>query len=78
MGGGQMIDMDMLEKMMGTTSQVHRWRDAYPDDAGTERDIVKIMRREIERLSQEAGVEKGKEQLKGTLMGVLLMVKRKA
>jgi trans-aconitate 3-methyltransferase len=78
MGGKLTYDMDMLEKMMGTTSQVHRWRDAHPDDAGTERDVVKIMRREIERLSQEAGVEKGKEALKGSLTGVLLMVKKKA
>jgi hypothetical protein len=36
------------------------------------------MRREIERLSQEAGVEKGKGVLKGSLTGVLLMVKKKA
>jgi SAM-dependent methyltransferase len=77
-GGRVTYDMDMLEKMMGTTSQVHRWRDAHPDDTGTERDIVKIMRREIERLSQEAGVEKGKEVLTGSLTGVLLMVKKKA
>jgi len=77
-GGGTTTDLDMLEKMMGTTSQVHRWRDAHPDDAGTDRDVVKIMRREIERLSQEAGVEKGKEALKGSLTGVLLMVKKKA
>jgi SAM-dependent methyltransferase len=78
--GGRLttVDMDMFEKMMGTTSQVHRWRDAHPDDAGTERDVLKIMRREIERLSQDAGVEKGKEVLKGTLTAVLLMVKKKA
>ena len=77
-GGSLTMDMDTVEKFMGTTSQVHRWRDAHPDAAGTERDVIKIMRREIERLSQEAGVEKGKEVITGTLTGVLLMVKKKA
>jgi len=36
------------------------------------------MRKEIERPLHEAGVEKGKEVVKGSLKGVLLMVKKQA
>jgi trans-aconitate 3-methyltransferase len=39
---------------------------------------MRIIRREIERLLHEAGVEKGKEVVKGSLKGVLLIVKKKA
>jgi hypothetical protein len=69
-------DMDMMEKVWGTASAVTRWRQAHPDDVGTERDVVRLLRREIERLLHEAGVEEGQEKLKGTITGVLLMVKR--
>ena len=78
MGGGLTTDLDRMERVMGTASPVQRWRDAHPDAVGTERDVIRIMRREIERLLQEAGVEKGKEVIKGNLTGVLLMVKKKA
>jgi hypothetical protein len=70
--------MDTMEKIFSTASPVQRWRDAHPDAVGTDRDIVKIMRSEIERLLHEVGVEKGKELIKGSLTGVLLMVKKKA
>ncbi|KAK3382107.1 methyltransferase [Lasiosphaeria ovina] len=76
--GQQSADLDMLEMVLGTTSPVTRWREAHPDAVGTERDVVRIMRREIERLLHEAGVEKGREVLKGGVAGVLLMVKKKA
>jgi len=77
-GGGLTADMDTVERVLGTMSPVQRWREAHPDAVGTERDVVKIMRREIERLLHEAGVEEGKEVVKGSLRGVLLMVKKKA
>lgn len=69
-------DLRTLEMVLGTTSPVARWREAHPDAVGTERDVVRIMRREIERILHEAGVEKGKEILKGGVAGVLLVVKR--
>lgn len=47
--------------VLGTKSPVQRRREAYPNVVGTERDLVRIMRRKIERLLHEAGVEKGKE-----------------
>ena len=40
--------------------------------------VERIIGREIERLLQEAGVEKGKEVVKASLRGVLLIVKKKA
>ena len=77
-GGELAADMDKLEGILGTMSPVQRWREAHPDAVGTERDVVRIIRREIERLLHEAGVEKGKEVIKGSSDGVLLMVKKKA
>lgn len=77
-GGGLTVDLDTMEKILGTASPVQRWREAHPDAVGTERDIIRIMRMEIERLLHEAGVEKGKEVVKGSLRGVLLIVKKKA
>ena len=77
-GGGLTVNMDTMEKVLGTGSPVQRWREAHPDAVGTERDVVRVMRREMERLLHEAGVEKGKEIVKGNLRAVLLMVKKKA
>lgn len=75
----QQIDLDTVEKALGTMSQVTRWREAHPEAVGTENDIVRATRKRIERVMREAGVEEGKEVLEqagGT--GVLLMVKKKA
>lgn len=72
------FDMDTLEKLLGTASPVTRWREANPELAGTENDVIRRMRREIERLLHEAGVEKGKERIRGGEAGVLLMVKKRA
>ncbi|KAF3395899.1 putative methyltransferase [Penicillium rolfsii] len=71
------VNLDLFEKITETSSPVTRWRQAHPDDVGTERDVVKIYRRAIERLLHEAGVEKGKEMLKGAAQGVVLIVKKK-
>lgn len=76
--GQHEADLDTMEKMVGTASPVTRWREAHPADAGTEQDVVRIMRREMEKALHEAGVEKGKELIKGGVAGVLLMVKKKA
>ncbi|KKZ63655.1 hypothetical protein EMCG_00249 [[Emmonsia] crescens] len=71
------VDLDTLEKMVGTGSPVTRWREAHPDAVGTERDVVRVFRKEVERLLHEAGVEKGKEMVEGSQAGVLLIVKKK-
>ncbi len=75
--GQQDVDLDTFEEIMGTASIVMRWRLANADAVGTERDVVRLLRREIERLLREVGVEEGKERLKGAVRGVVLMVKRK-
>ncbi|KAF9875735.1 hypothetical protein CkaCkLH20_06667 [Colletotrichum karsti] len=69
--------LDDMENMMSTISQVTRWREANPDDAGTERDVVRMLRREVEGLLHDAGVEKGNEKLTIGWSGVLLLVKKK-
>ncbi|OCL01852.1 methyltransferase domain-containing protein [Glonium stellatum] len=75
--GEQTMNLETLGKRLETGSSVTRWRDAHPDAVGTEHDVVRILIREIERLLHEAGVEKGKEVVKGGPMGVLLMVKKR-
>ncbi|KAI2463030.1 S-adenosyl-L-methionine-dependent methyltransferase [Annulohypoxylon bovei var. microspora] len=75
--GPQTVNMDHFEKRFETASLVTRWREAHPDDVGTEREVVRLIRREIERLLHEAGVEKGKEEVTGRVEAVLLIVKKK-
>ncbi|KAN0090284.1 S-adenosyl-L-methionine-dependent methyltransferase [Hyaloscypha variabilis] len=77
-GSGVEVNLDMMEKMLGTGSPVQRWREANKEKVGTEGDVVRLFRREIERLLHEAGVEPGKEVCKGSIRGVLLIVKKKA
>ncbi|KAE9381049.1 S-adenosyl-L-methionine-dependent methyltransferase [Stipitochalara longipes BDJ] len=77
-GGGMAVDLDTVEKLLSTVSPVQRWRDAHPDDVGTERDYVKQVRRIIEKGLHEGGVEKGKEVFRGNLTAALLMVKKNA
>jgi hypothetical protein len=75
---GTEMNLEAIEKIWGTMSQVQRWRDAHPEKARTEEDIVKRMVRVIASLLHEAGVEKGKEMVKVSLRGVLMMVKKRA
>ncbi|KAF7562272.1 hypothetical protein G7046_g1856 [Stylonectria norvegica] len=76
-GGLLTIDLDTLEKILATSSPVQRWREAHPDTAGTERDIIRQIRNKVATLLQEAGVDEGKEVLKGSPQGVLLLVKKR-
>ncbi|RFU80112.1 methyltransferase domain-containing [Trichoderma arundinaceum] len=71
------VDLDTLEKLMATGSPQTRWRQAHPDAVGTEQDIVRILRRKIEYLLRASGVEEGEERIKGTVQGVMLIVKKK-
>jgi SAM-dependent methyltransferase len=72
------VDLDTFELMNATASPVTRWRQAHPDLVGTERDVLKMLRREIELLLHEAGVERGKETVRGSVLGTLLVFKKKA
>jgi len=75
--GAMEVNLDMMEKVVSTGSPVQRWREANKEKVGTDQDVVKLYRRELERLLHEAGVEPGKEVLKASLKGVLLIVKKK-
>lgn len=69
-------DMDMFEKTMTTNSAYTRWAQANPDIVGTDKDGLRILRKEIERLLQEGGVANGQEKMKGVVYGVILVVKK--
>ena len=70
------VDMNMMEKILSTSSPVTRWREAHPHRVGTEDDVVRAARREIERILHKAGIEAGQEKLYTSISGVLLLVKR--
>ena len=71
-----MYDMDGMEKVMKTGSPTTRWYQEHPGTEGTDRDILKILRKDVERLLHEAGVDKGKEKIKGAVRGTLLIFKK--
>ncbi|KAK7892494.1 hypothetical protein LTR67_007591 [Exophiala xenobiotica] len=71
-------DLDTFEEIVATGSAETRWRQAHPDLVGTEGDVLKQLRFEVERLLHEAGVKPGEERLRGVVEGVLLFVKKKA
>lgn len=66
-----------MEKMMSTGSPITRWRQAHPETVGTEDDIVKKIRRMIEKHLHEAGIERGQEKMRVGTLGVLIMVKKR-
>ena len=74
--GEQEVGLGTFGKMMGTASAVTRWREAHPDAVGEE-DVVRILRRDLERVLHEAGVKTGEEKLRGSVQGALLVVKKK-
>ncbi|EOO00131.1 putative methyltransferase domain-containing protein [Phaeoacremonium minimum UCRPA7] len=76
--GDRTVDLDQLEKALSTASPVTRWREAHPEAVGTEQDILRLLRRQIEKLLREAGVDPGTEIVKGGFAGVLLMIKKQA
>ncbi|KAJ1556278.1 hypothetical protein HK405_003454 [Cladochytrium tenue] len=77
-GPQRLLSMDALETQLGTTSPVVRWREAHPADAGTERDVVKIARGQIERALRDVGAAEGQEVFQRADKGVLIMFKKRA
>lgn len=77
-GQDNTFSLDLFEKMFATSSPVTRWRQAHPETRGTEKDVVRMMRNEIEELLREAGVPDGKDVLKGASPGVVVMVRKSA
>ncbi|KAK1750326.1 S-adenosyl-L-methionine-dependent methyltransferase [Echria macrotheca] len=70
------LDLDGLEKVLGTASPVIRWREAHPELVGTEEDVVRRMRREIEAVFRDEGVDEKDQKLDGGIAATLLMLKR--
>lgn len=70
------VDLDSLEKMLGTKGTVTRWRESHPDKVGTDGDMVKVMRGNIERLLDDAGAQKDQRVLNMGIEGILMMVKK--
>ncbi|KAK8069851.1 S-adenosyl-L-methionine-dependent methyltransferase [Apiospora phragmitis] len=62
-------DMNTLEKVMATRL-IRTWR-------GRKKSMVKMLRRDIEKILHDSGVEKGKESLKAGVAAVLVMAKKK-
>ncbi|UKZ76885.1 hypothetical protein TrVFT333_004600 [Trichoderma virens FT-333] len=75
--GESEVDLDTFEKIMASGSPQTRWRQAHPDAVGTENDVVRILRRRIERLLRDGGVEEGKEKIRGTVHGAMLLIKKR-
>lgn len=46
-GGSSETTLAALEGSLGTASMVTRWREAHPDEAGTENDCVKATMRHV-------------------------------
>ncbi|RSL87602.1 hypothetical protein CEP51_002129 [Fusarium floridanum] len=68
----------VIELMLGTASPVTRWREAHPEAVGTEQDVLRIMRRKLEKILYDSGVEEGKELVHGDMEGALLLVRKKS
>lgn len=71
-------DVDKLVKVLAITGPYIRWRKANVDVAGTEKDPLQVMRKEINCVLEEGGAGADKGMLKGGVAGVLLMVKKRA
>ncbi|KAG8157955.1 hypothetical protein KVR01_012227 [Diaporthe batatas] len=72
------FDLDTMERIMSTTAGPYlKWKEAHPSLVGTEDDLLKRSRREIERLQRQVGVKAGEEWVKSSVMGALVIVKKK-
>ncbi|KAH8658130.1 S-adenosyl-L-methionine-dependent methyltransferase [Xylariales sp. PMI_506] len=75
--GSSTADIDTFSKMLASGSAQTRWRQANPQDVGTERDIIKNLTGGITRLLREAGVKEGEEMVQGVAYGAVLVVKKR-
>ncbi|ETS74202.1 hypothetical protein PFICI_14068 [Pestalotiopsis fici W106-1] len=78
MGTSMTLSTKEFEMATATSSSVTRWREAHPEEAGTEEDVVRRMTRRIEGLLHEAGVKPGEEFIHGEVAIILLMVKKRS
>lgn len=76
LGLGSAFSVAELEALMGTNSSVTRWREANPEKAGTEEDLIRNMGKRVESLLDEVDVKPGERALRGGVAIVLLMIKK--
>lgn len=76
LGLGAAVSVEELEALMGTNSSVTRWREANPDKARTEEDLLRDMGRRVKSLLAEVDVKPGERVVRGGVAIVLLMVKK--
>ena len=70
------VDMPTLERVMSTSSPYTRWCEAHPGLHGTEQDLLRLVRRQVEAVQQAQGVEPGKELVRGLSLGTVLIFKK--
>jgi SAM-dependent methyltransferase len=69
--------VEVLALTLATASPYVRWREANPDAVSTETDPLEVLRKEVERQLQDAGVDPKTGVIKGGIGAALLMVKKK-
>ncbi|EPE08064.1 methyltransferase domain-containing protein [Ophiostoma piceae UAMH 11346] len=74
--GTMQADMPTMEKIMSTSSPYTRWCETHPSLKGTEQDLLRLVRRKVEAVQQAAGVEPGKESVRGLSLGAVLIFKK--
>lgn len=67
--GDEVVTIERMQKILGTSSMVTRWREAHPQLAGTEQDVVVDLAREMKEVL-------GGEELVIGQSCVLLLFKR--
>ncbi|KAK0609048.1 Trans-aconitate 3-methyltransferase [Lasiodiplodia hormozganensis] len=69
-GGSLTLTFPQMEKLLGTTSTVQRWREAHPDLAGTDKDAIKVFLKKLEEVA-------GTSEMRVGMGYTLLFFKRK-
>jgi trans-aconitate 3-methyltransferase len=72
------VDLETMEQIISATAGPYlEWKKAHPSLVGTEQDLLKRSRREIERLQRQVGVKAGEEWVRSRVVGALVIVKMK-
>lgn len=76
-GGDRPVPLERFMGRLGTVSLVARWREANPEMAGTEKDVLNVMRAEMEAVLRSHGVKEGEEMVRMAIDGTLLLFKKR-
>jgi hypothetical protein len=58
-GGSMEYSLEVVKQVLGTVSAVTRWREAHPEQAGTEQDCVSVMIKQMGQLLGETPLRVG-------------------